>query len=100
MIVFESIGTVVSDFKKPEDLHIACKQGKEFEGVSRIFLKEHLLDLDQISSSSSPNDSVCRLNMISGRHSDALHRSLNTFDQKSSCLNPTQRRVQPHRLFQ
>ena len=38
----EAIGTVVSDFTDPEDLHIACEQGIKFELVSRILLKEHL----------------------------------------------------------
>lgn len=42
MIQFEPIGTVISDFRNPEDLHIACREGKNFGGVSRIFLKEHL----------------------------------------------------------
>ena len=42
MISFEPIGTVMSDFKKPEDLRIACKEGKDFQGVGRIFLNEHL----------------------------------------------------------
>ena len=42
MITFESIGTVVSEFKKPEDCKMACKEGKDFQAISRIFVKEHL----------------------------------------------------------
>lgn len=42
MIRLEPIGSVVSEFSRPEDLHIACKEGRNFQGVSRIFLKEHL----------------------------------------------------------
>jgi tRNA-Thr(GGU) m(6)t(6)A37 methyltransferase TsaA len=42
MIRMEPIGTVVNDYRTPEDLHVACREGRDFQGVSRIFLKEHL----------------------------------------------------------
>ena len=42
MITLEPIGTVVTDFRNPEDLRVACREGKDFPGISRIFLKEHL----------------------------------------------------------
>jgi tRNA-Thr(GGU) m(6)t(6)A37 methyltransferase TsaA len=42
MMTFDPIGTVVSDFTDPEELHVACEKGKRFEARSRIFIKEHM----------------------------------------------------------
>jgi tRNA-Thr(GGU) m(6)t(6)A37 methyltransferase TsaA len=41
MIRLEPIGSIVSDNRNSDEAHPVCKVGTKYQGVSRIFLKEH-----------------------------------------------------------